>query len=653
MPTSTQQTIKVGERRLAQHSVQGVTTNAAEAGKPLTVSGYLQHYDKKNKNGETDQRGCFAAWLEDFNAGRVSLPLVLEHNQREAEHVIGKFVSVEDREDGLYGVAEVVSTPYIDAELAPRIRAGVWPSFSTALWCEEWQPENSNDPCGDYIVTRGYLAHVSLVSTPADTNANATIENKTGDTKPATTDIKKTTNTLTPKTMNKKNKKQVVDMLRNMLASDVSEAVRATVEAAIAELENSEEEQSMQQAIVAIKAKLDGLASNEQVVDIENALKALQEASKPKASNSTADYLNSRQAKLDFVQAMKNNRGNGKAALNEFRRRAAENGVVDTDSIFAPAPVLVQLTDAMRDSWLWKMLNHTGLKTITVGWNTEDGDNPRNQLGRAGGHIPGDEKQVEELDFIGRTLRQGSVYKLIDLPWETLEDVDDDEVLLDYISKELVRALMYELERCVLVHDGRSENDRRKVRSFIPVKMDPWTLQRTYDPANALDGVMEGIVSLRSGGRKVLVATAQTLLKLRRRVYAAGGTPTFASNEQLASELGLEAVLECPNYDTLGEGTILIFDASQYMTVGKRYDTVYSYEIRTNTHVYEIRQMAGGGMGTKGMAVCLTPAATNANTNNLRSVAAELEATQVEADSTKAASTKTASTKAASTKATE
>lgn len=633
MPTPTQQTIKVGERRLARHSVQGVTTNAAEAGKPLTVSGYLQHYGTKNKNGETDQRGCFAAWLEDYNAGRVSLPLVLEHNQNEAEHVIGKFVSVEDREDGLYGVAEVVSTPYIDAELAPRIRAGVWPSFSTALWCEEWQPENSKDPWGDYIVTRGYLAHVSLVSTPADTNANATIENKTGDSKPAATTDNKTTNTLTLKKMNKKNKKQVVDMLRNMLASDVSEAVRATVEAAIAELETSEEEQSMQQAIDAIKAKLDGLASTEQVVDLENALKALKEASEPKASN-TADYLNSRQAKLDFVQAMKNNRGNGRAAINEFRRRAAENGVVDTDSIFAPAPVLVQLTDALRDSWLWKYLNHTGLKSLAVGWNTEDGDNPRNVKGRAGGHIPGDEKEVEEIEFIGRTISQGSVYKLIDIPYETLEDVDDDEVLLDYISKELVRALMYELERNVLVHDGRAENDRRKVRSFIPVKMDPWTMQRTYDPANALDGVMEGIVSLRSGGRKVLVATAQTLLKLRRRVYATGGTPTFASNEQLAAELGLEAVLECPNYSTLGEGTILIFDASQYMTVGKRYDTVYSYEIRTNTHIYEIRQMAGGGMGTQGMAVCLVPDGNRSA--DLRSVAPELETTQVEVANIKA-----------------
>ena len=607
----------------------------------MTVSGFLQHYGKKNKNGETDQRGCFAAWLEDFNAGRVSLPLVLEHNQREAEHVIGKFVSVEDREDGLYGVAEVVSTPYIDAELAPRIRAGVWPSFSTALWCEEWQPENSNDPWGDYIVTRGYLAHVSLVATPADPNANATIENKTGDSKPSATTDNKTTNTLTPKTMNKKNKKQVVDMLRNMLASDVSEAVRATVEAAIAELENSEEEQSMQQAIDAIKAKLDGLASTEQVVDIENALKALQDASKPKATNS-ADYLNSRQSKIDFVQAMKNNRGNGKAALNEFRRRAAENGVVDTDSIFAPAPVLVQLTDALRDSWLWKYLNHTGLKSLAVGWNTEDGDNPRNVKGRAGGHIPGDEKEVEEVEFIGRTISQGSVYKMIDIPYETLEDVDDDEVLLDYISKELVRALMYELERNVLVHDGRAENDRRKVRSFIPVKSDPWTLQRFYDPVNAIDGVMEGIVSMRSGGRKVLVATAQTLLKLRRRVYATGGTPTFASNEQLAAELGLEAVLECPNYSTLGEGTILIFDASQYMTVGKRYDTVYSYEIRTNTHIYEIRQMAGGGMGTQGMAVCLVPQGNRSA--DLRSVAPELEATNVEAASTAKANTAKATT---------
>ena len=634
---NTQQAVKVGERRLTRHAIQGVTTNAAETGKPLTVSGYLQHYGKKNKNGETDQRGCFAAWLEDFRAGRVSLPLVLEHHQREAEHVIGKFVSVEDREDGLYGVAEVVSTPYVDAELAPRIRAGVWPSFSTALWAEEWHPASSDEPWGDYTVTRGYLAHVALVSTPADTRANATVENQAGGPTPAANTDNKTNN-LTIRQMDAKNKKQVADMLRNMLVSDVSEAVRATVESAIAELESSEEEHSMQQAIDAIKAKLDGLVSVEQVVDVENALKALQEASRPKAGPNTADYLNSRQAKLDFVRALKNNRGNGKGALQEFRRRAAANGIVDTDGIFAPAPVLVQLTDAMRESWLWARLNHTGLKALTVGYNAEDGDNPRNIKGRAGGHIPGDTKEVEEPEFIGRTLRQGALYKMIDIPWEMLEDVDDDELLLDYVSRELVRALMYELERNVLVHDGRADSDRRKVRSFVAVKTDPWTLQRTYDPANALDGVMEGIVSLRSGGSKVLVATAQTLLKLRRRVYATGGTPTFASNEQLASELGLEAVLECPNYSTLGEGTILVFDASQYLTVGNRYDTVYSYEILTNSHVYEIRQMAGGGMGTQGMAVCLTPAVGG---NILRSAAAEAEASQAEAASTKA-STKAA-----------
>ena len=615
-------------KNIIYNAVSAGATPSTDTTKPLTVSGYLQHYGERNLNGQTDKRGCYADWLADFNAGRIALPLVLEHKQMQGEDIIGKFTVIEDREDGLYGVAEIISTPHIDNELAPRIRAGVWPAFSTAVMVEDYE----NGVGWDFTVTKGYLRHVSLVATPADTSASVTIENTTQSSN---------TQSLNCTTMSKpKNRGELRKVLQNALSSDISDMVREAIEAAIAELESAEGDKTIEDAIAAIKSRLDGLASMEQVEAVENSLRKQMEAmGKPK---SASEYLNSKQAMRDFAQAMKNQRGNAAAAMREFAAKAAENGVNDPDKVLLPAPILILLTDAMRDSWLWSKLNHTGLKAITVGWNTEDGDNPRNQLGRAGGHIPGDEKQEETIDLIGRTIRTQGIYKFIQIPWETLEEQNDDDVLIAYVSKELVRAMMYELERVVLVHDGRANNDRRHITSFMPVKTDPWTLSGNYDPAQPMDGIVDAISRLPQGGRKLVVAAQPTINKLRRRLLAAGATPTYISNEMLAEELGVAEVLACPNYDTLGAGTVLIFDADQYFTVGAReYDTLYGYDIKHNMHQYEIRQMAGGAMGTRGAAIRLTPQAVQTTTNLIQPVLQEelraAAAVEVEAKAAKSA----------------
>lgn len=548
-------------------------------GKRLRVKGFLQHYNVVNINGQRDRRNAYKKWLEAFRNGKAALPLVVMHQSKGATDIVGKFVEIEDTDEGLVGTAEFLDTEAIEREIIPRVKNGIWPAFSTEGVVTEMV---YTDDYKVYEVCNAYLTAVSLVSMPADIEAQAQIINQ-----------------ITPKKSKDMSKKQsIIAAMRNSLSGEISEAIRSSIEAAIAELEASDVEVSINEAIKSVVDKLQGLATVEQLAAVENAVKAmLAKAEAPKEN-----YLESAQARRDFLNAVRSGKIN---FSNEWRKKLVENAVQDPDNVLAPAAVLSFIADGLKNSRLWGLLNHTGLKAFKLGWNNNSMS--ADKLQQAGGHTPGETKPVENIVLELRELRCQSILKLTELDYETVRNCDDENVLLEYVQNELLRGVIRILEKCVLVGDG-NDDAKRHITSIMPIVGDPWAQTHTYTEDDPLAGVMEGVAKIRTDGELVLVADKLTILRLKTQKHGPSSTATYLTDEQLAGVLGVAHIVPTGGGVSLGN-RIVIFDREQYRTVGDEPVQLYGYEIRTNAHVFEQVIMAGGGLTSKGAAVVLSQAA--------------------------------------------
>lgn len=391
--------------------------------------------------------------------------------------------------------------------------------------------------------------------------------------------------------------------LRNSLGADVSENLRAAFDAAITELEADENEHTIEEAIATIKERLGQLASIEQVVEIENNFKKLLESGKGKGFQN--EYLKTKQAVKDFLNCIQNNPKH--LVEGAWKAKLIENGVTDNDGVFLPEAVLVKITDGLKRSRIWDVLNHTNLKKIKVGYNyrPEQGPKEGGNTSRPHKYVAGENKQIQPIEVVRRDIEAEAIYKLVEIDYETAKNCENDFDLFNYITDELARAMAAELERCVLVGDSRSANPITKIKS---IKNDPWTTAATYTEENIIDGVMQAIAGLSSDVRVVVAASKQTILKMRRTVYGQGGTPVYLSLEELANRLGVaEVVAVQGNY--MGDN-IAIFDADAYLTVGSENETIYGYSMLTNMHQYELIKMAGGAMSTRWAAAWVTKTQT-------------------------------------------
>lgn len=136
------------------------------------VKGDVCHYGVRNNNYEIDVAGCFADHIKMVKNNAQIIPLVLNHCEDES-HVIGKFTEFEDGASYLWGMAELIKTPNIINEVIPKIEAGIYPSFSTYGWATDGNWSNEKEA---FIVNKGILSHISLVSQGADLKAKATLE---------------------------------------------------------------------------------------------------------------------------------------------------------------------------------------------------------------------------------------------------------------------------------------------------------------------------------------------------------------------------------------------------------------------------------------------------------------------------------------------
>ncbi len=395
--------------------------------------------------------------------------------------------------------------------------------------------------------------------------------------------------------------------LKNSLAPETKDAVTKAFDEAIAEAEASDVELSTEELVKLVEEKLSTTMATKQ--DVATLANMLQEKI---IVNKAQDYLKSKKALTHFYEVIKNStRDTFRKNWNAVLVKEIQNDI-DPDGALLPVVIVKAIVDRIQKAGsLFGMLNHTGLKAIRVPVNAmaEDDD-----TSRAGRHTKGQDKAAQVWDLSPKTILAQAIFKLLPVDYETMRQVDDESMLVAYITNELTNAWINEVERAILVGDGRATSDPRHISSFEILAAAATTNYITVVPNLAspavitMELVRAAVDSIDTDGKLVLILTKQNKTILAKQVFATGGSTQYLSDAQLAEQLGVSQIITNRFVTSANGALAIVLDVDCYDVVGDtKPEQINQYDIYKNQNVFELVGMAGGGISKFKAAAVVKP----------------------------------------------
>lgn len=322
----------------------------------------------------------------------------------------------------------------------------------------------------------------------------------------------------------------------------------------------------------------------------------------------TANYLSTAEATHDFLQAMRNSRSGEQFAAN-WNARLSENGITiaeGSEDGFLPEVVRGAIQDAWEKPGNWlRNLNNTGARAFYVRLNTSD---QTAETSRAKGHTKGNTKVNQSLTFSAKKITPQMIYKKIDIDNMTI--FEDDGSLLAYISNELVNQWLIEVQRAILVGDGRDASDSNKISSIEAVvdAGSTYTTTFAHDSSNQfIDELVQMVDSIKNdeGGAITLFMSQTSLSELRRFVFGEGSSAQYVRKSDMTDMLGVSEIVTT---SLLGDSVKAIaIRLDKYVTVGRMNPAFVNWEdYNNNVQNYRVENPFGGALGTPLSAAVLT-----------------------------------------------
>ena len=380
---------------------------------------------------------------------------------------------------------------------------------------------------------------------------------------------------------------------------------------------------AMQEAIDDLTAFIAELESDNTAYTTEEALKAMEdrieekikalaekvETSENPAPAAAENYLKSNNALHDFASAIRASKNDATAFRKAWGESLSKNGVsaASGSAIVFPEIVNGLIVDAWeKKSWL-NGLKNTGATRYRVRFNTSSQDATSS---RAKGHTAGNTKTEQEIVLNHKDVETQFIYKLQSL--DNITIFEDDGELVRYIVDELTTQWVYEVEKAILVGDGRANgNDKiNKVESILRANSDTFV---EVDTHVAGASKLKELRALRdkmseNAGRVVAFMKRSVLTEMAEFLYAAGGATRYSTDAEIAAQIGVDEII-CTNCMGASAEAILL-NMNGYVTVGKfAPDFVQWEDYLTNTQYYRIEAPFGGAMEMPKGAAVLKPAA--------------------------------------------
>jgi ATP-dependent protease ClpP protease subunit len=341
-------------------------------------------------------------------------------------------------------------------------------------------------------------------------------------------------------------------------------------------------------------------------------------------------YLSSDEAMNEFARVLEANPGEkgGESSMkvrNSWKKHLETKMGVTNPEIFLPTPLVQAIQNAFEDGGeIWNRVAKVGADVWNAAWDTENDVNDNN--GRARGYNRADEpeKQEQVLTFDDRILRAQFVYKYITLNKEDIKEQRSTGALVTYVLSELPQRIVREVERAIVLGDGRASDDDFKIkegdpRGFYPILGDAAAnnffageVDVVGDEADA-EIVALAIDDIETPGEVVLIAKKGYATRARF-AKDSNGDYIFPIGTKATDILGVNTIIEpdwftdanSPDYD----GVVVVL--SGYKVVGDTTIEGFSnFILKTNKQEYLQEIWAGGGLSTKKAAIAIPAAGSS------------------------------------------
>jgi ATP-dependent Clp protease protease subunit len=333
------------------------------------------------------------------------------------------------------------------------------------------------------------------------------------------------------------------------------------------------------------------------------------------AGQTMKDYLASNKSVEDYANILVENAGKTPAEVKDAwgEHLAVTMGITNPE-ILLPTPLITEIEDQFKEGGvIWNLLSKTGLTVFGAMWDANDDASA--ESGRAKGYnrAEQEEKAEQVLTLAQRVLRPQFVYKYITLNKEDIKENRDTGALVRFVLSELPRRIIREIERAVVIGDGRVDGSDYKISKFISLKADAATgsFAREYTPAvdeSKYETITRAKALVKVEGPRYLVAKEGYLTDLLLETTATGGY-IFAPGTDVGKAMGFAGVIEPDWFDdeTDEDNDAYIFVPSTYRTVGDNTIEAYTnFILKTNKNEYLQEIYAGGALTKLKSAVAIT-----------------------------------------------
>ena len=342
-----------------------------------------------------------------------------------------------------------------------------------------------------------------------------------------------------------------------------------------------------------LKARISELLAT-QVAEMENKLKTTFQM------KNSVDNVKYRKM---FADAMRNAAGRGKGAFaEEFNKICVKNGITNMPSLIEIFP---EIQTKFEQTSMLSKLRKLGQYSLKIPVSLQE-DSEENV--RAKGHaVLTNEKVDQSLVLTPKTLTLGAIYKKISVPKLLSYQVQDDTALFQWLVEELIARIDNEIQRVILVGDGRASDSANKINSFETIgtktEADAYTVYK--NKAGSLPNLLDvrGLIDDMSTDRPISIyANPKMITTLKIYVAASGGSVTYMTDEVLADQLGVAEIIRTRMLtttiptDTSKNPVLIAIQHDNYGYVGNDLFTVDYEKWDYNADVFLAEIFAGGGI---------------------------------------------------------
>lgn len=527
--------------------------------KDYDFAGWVTKNNVKCSDGRTIRQNAFA----HMDGKRVSL--VYNHNHEDLDNVLG-YVDLENRENGVYGYAKCANTD-MGNTAKELVHSGSLVSFSIYA-------NNLSEKNGD--VMHGDIKEVSLVLAGAnkealiDTFFEHGVDGETGMYfYNGEGDCEFTEDFLSHADEDEEDEKEVEEEVEESEEeeSDEDEKKKEIKHSDEGNDEESEGGQTLAEAYEEMPDKykkvcaaLVGMATAEDSDEVEHS----DEGGEVMKNNLFENEVKEQENVLEhsdiqeIMTVAKSGSKTLKQAFNDYclahsidttgmnilpnqATSSQSYGVRDLDMLFPEYKAQSNIPEFIKRDTTWVDVVNAGVKKVPFKRIKSMFANITEDEARAKGYIKGDEKATEVFELLGRTTDPQTIYKLQQLDRDDIIDIEDFDVVA-WIKAEMQIMLAEEKARAILIGDGRSANNRHKIKEdhVRPIATDVPLFNIKVNVNVAADADEDA--TYKEFKKAVLRG---------RKQYKGSGNPTLFTTEEVLTELLLlEDKMGHPLYKT-------------------------------------------------------------------------------------------------------